>query len=185
MNDQTPIKAPVFSLPQDELLTLNVKDIPVMKDALGPGIHFQPLLLDPELGLAVNIAIFAPGAVVPAHLHTGAVHGYTLKGKWYYKEYADQPQTAGSYLYEPASSIHTFVVPEDNTEDTVVLFVVYGANISFDDKGNFHSVLDAITIMNLVKLCSGRQGIDSVRYLKGGSVDYSSKLVSDGASMSA
>ena len=172
MNDLSHTSPPVFSLPQDELLTLNVKDIPVMRDALGPGIHFQPLLLDPELGLAVNIAIFAPGSTVPTHLHTGAVHGYTLQGKWYYKEYPDQLQTPGSYLYEPASSIHTFVVPEDNPEDTIVLFIVYGANISFDSEGKFHSVLDAITIMNLVKMCSAKQGIETVRYLKGGSVHY-------------
>jgi 2,4'-dihydroxyacetophenone dioxygenase len=172
MNDLSLANPPVFSLPQDRLLTLNVKDVPVMKDSLGPGIHFQPLLLDPELGLAVNIAIFAPGSVVPKHLHTGAVHGYTLQGKWYYKEYPDQPQTPGSYLYEPASSIHTFVVPEDNTEDTVVLFVVYGANIAFDDEGKFHSVLDAITIINLVKMCSAKQGIETVPYLKGGSIHY-------------
>lgn len=172
MNDLTPIKPPVFSLPQDELLTLNVKDVPVMKDALGPGIHFKPLLLDPEQGLAVNLAIFSPGAVVPAHLHTGAVHGYTLQGKWYYEEYPDQPQIAGSYLYEPASSVHTFRVPEDNTEDTIVLFVVFGGNISFDEKGNFHSILDAITIINLVKSCSEKQGIKPVRYLRGGSVGY-------------
>lgn len=173
MNIQAPIKLPVFSLPQDELLTSNVKDVPVMKDALGKGIHFQPLLLDPELGLAVNLATFEPGAIVGAHLHTGAVHGYTIQGKWYYKEYPDQPQVPGSYLYEPASSVHTFVVPEDNTEDTIVLFIVYGANINFDDTGNFHSVLDAITIINLVEMCSKKQGIEAVRYLRGGSVAYS------------
>jgi quercetin dioxygenase-like cupin family protein len=173
MNDITALNLPVFSLPQDELLTVNVNDIPVMKDALAPGVHFQPLLLDPEQGLAVNLATFAPGAAVPTHLHTGAVHGYTLKGKWYYKEYPNQQQTAGSYLYEPSASVHTFVVPEDNTEDTVVLFVVFGGNIHFDENGKFLSILDPITIINLVKTCSEKQGIEKVRYLKGGSVGYS------------
>ncbi|RJF88620.1 hypothetical protein D3874_17800 [Oleomonas cavernae] len=172
MNDQTLMKLPVFSLPQDRLLTLNVDDIPVMKDALGPGVNFQPLLADPEAGLLVAITRFAPGAHVPAHLHTGAVHGYTLKGSWFYKEYPDQLQTPGSYLYEPASSVHTFCVPETNTEETVVLFVVFGANVSFDETGKFHSVLDAITVQNLVKMCSERQGIAEVRYLQGGSVRY-------------
>jgi 2,4'-dihydroxyacetophenone dioxygenase len=45
--ESTASKVPVFALPQNELLTLNVNDIPMMKDALGPGINFQPLFLDP------------------------------------------------------------------------------------------------------------------------------------------
>ncbi|MBN3785480.1 hypothetical protein G3N94_00950 [Burkholderia sp. Ac-20353] len=173
MNVKTAEKLPVFSLPQDQLLTLNVNDLPVMQDAMGPGVHFKALLADPEGAVSAVLGIFSPGAVVPAHYHTGAVHGYTLSGMWYYAEYRDQPQTAGSYLYEPAASVHTFVVPETNTEDTVVLFIVFGGNINFDDEGKFHSVLDAMTLQNLIKMCSEKQGIDQVRYLKGGSVHYS------------
>ncbi|HEX7958932.1 2,4'-dihydroxyacetophenone dioxygenase family protein [Variovorax sp. J22G21] len=172
MTTHAAFKAPVFTLPQDELLTLNVKDIPVMKDALGPGIHFQPLLADPEAGVSAVIGIFAPGIVVPSHLHTGAVHGYTLKGSWFYKEYPDQVQTPGSYLYEPSSSMHTFCVPETNTEDTVVFFIVFGGNVHFDEEGKFISVLDAITFQNLIKTCAKAQGLDAVQYLKGGSAHY-------------
>lgn len=43
MTAQPFTKAPVFSLPQDELLTLNAADIPVIKDALAPGVNYQPL----------------------------------------------------------------------------------------------------------------------------------------------
>lgn len=172
---QTAAQLPVFSLPQDELLTLNVKDVPVMRDALGPGIHFQPLYVDPELGASAVMASFAPGVVVDRHLHTGAVHGYTLKGSWYYREYPDQVQTPGSYLYEPASSIHTFCVPESNTEETVVFFIVFGGNIHFGEKGEFNSILDACTIKNLVEICSKNQGLESVRYIKGGSAGYTTK----------
>jgi 2,4'-dihydroxyacetophenone dioxygenase len=53
-------KVPVLSLPQTELLTVNVNEIPVLKDSLGPGIDFQPLFLDPELGAWVIIGTFAP-----------------------------------------------------------------------------------------------------------------------------
>ena len=31
---------------------------------------------------------------------------------------------AGSYIYEPVGSIHTLFTPEDNSEPTVVLFVI-------------------------------------------------------------
>jgi hypothetical protein len=94
--ESTASKVSVFALPQNELLTLNVNDIPMMKDALGPGINFQPLFLDPEIGVWSVLGTFAPGAELPIHLHTGGVHGYTLKGKWIYREYPDQPQTEGS-----------------------------------------------------------------------------------------
>ena len=165
-------KVPVFSLPQNELLTVNVSDIPVLKDALGPGVNFQPLFLDPEVGVWSVIATFPPGVTMPIHLHTGPVHGYTLKGSWIYLEYPDQPQTAGSYLYEPASSVHQLYVPETNTEDTVILFVVYGANVGFTDDGQFHSVLDAVTVQKLVEQCAQAQGLGTVNYLTGGTAKY-------------
>jgi len=166
-------KVPVVSLPQTELLTVNVNDIPVLKDSLGPGIDFQPLFLDPEIGVWVVLGSFAPGAELPIHLHTGPVHGYTLSGEWIYKEYADQPQTAGSYLYEPASSVHTFAVPETSTEPAVVLFIVYGANVSFTDDGQFHSVLDAVTVQKLAADCAKAQGLAPIKYLTGGTAKFS------------
>ena len=169
---ETASKVPVFSLPQTELLTLNVRDIPLLKDALGPGISFQPLYLDPEAGLWSVIGTFAPGVQLPIHLHTGGVHGYTLKGEWIYKEYPDQPQTEGSYLYEPASSVHTFYVPETNTEDTVVLFIVSGANVAFTDDGQFHSVLDAVTVQKLTEQCAQAQGLGTINYLTGGTAKF-------------
>ena len=129
-----------------------------MKDALGPGINFQPLFLDPEVGVWSVIATFPPGVRSPIHLHTGPVHGYTLKGSWIYREYPDQPQTAGSYLYEPASSVHELYVPDTNTEDTVILFIVYGANVGFTEDGQFHSVLDAVTVQKLVEQCCAGSG---------------------------
>jgi 2,4'-dihydroxyacetophenone dioxygenase len=171
--DKTASKVPVFSLPQTELLTVNVNDIPILKDSLGPGIDFQPLFLDPEIGIWALVGTFAPGVELPIHLHTGPVHGYTLKGEWIYKEYADQPQTEGSYLYEPASSVHTFAVPETATEPAVVLFIISGANVSFTDDGRFHSVLDAVTVMKLTEQIAAAQGLPPVNYLTGGTARFS------------
>lgn len=169
---QAASNAPVFSLPQDKLLTINVNDLPVLQDAAGPGISFKPLYLDPENGLWTLIGIFAPGAKLPTHLHTGWVHGFTLKGSWIYTEYPDQVQTPGSYLYEPASSMHTFYVPDTNTEDTVVLFILSGANVGFADDGQFHSILDAITVRKLAEQWSAARGGAPVEYLEGGSARY-------------
>lgn len=177
---QTRNPAPVFTLPQDRLLTLNVNEIPVLRDAAGPGVSFQPLFIDPELGIWTVMGIFAPGAKLPTHLHTGGVHGYTLKGSWVYTEYPDQVQVPGSYLYEPASSMHTFYVPDTNTEDTVVLFIVNGANIGFTDEGQFHSVLDAITVQKLAEQWALANPSVPVRYLGGGTAAYAA--ASSGAS---
>ena len=40
---------------------------------------------------------------------------------------------AGSYLFEPAGSIHTLHVPDTNTEVTDVFFAIHGANLNLDD----------------------------------------------------
>ena len=40
---------------------------------------------------------------------------------------------AGSYLYEPAGSVHTLHVPATNTESTEVSFAIRGANLNLDE----------------------------------------------------
>jgi quercetin dioxygenase-like cupin family protein len=150
---------------QDKLLTLNTNDLPILRDSVAPGVDIQPLFLDPQNGVWVLRVLFAPGVTLPNHFHTGAVHGFTLSGKWYYTQYPDQPQTAGSYLYEPGGSIHQFRTPADNTEPTETLFVVTGANINFDDNNNFHSIMDAGMIVKMVEALAQAQGHGKARYI--------------------
>lgn len=160
---------------QDRLLTLNTNELPILKDSLCPGVDVQPLFLDPQNGIWVMRAIFAPGIVLPNHFHTGTVHAFTLRGKWHYTQYPDQPQTAGSYLYEPGGSIHQFRTPPDNTEPTEAVFVVTGANINFDDAGNYHSLMDAGFIVQMVEALSKAQGHGKARYIAPGGADYTAK----------
>lgn len=126
---------------QDRLLTLNVAAAPRLPTEV-PGVTITPLFLDRENGVWVLYGCFAPGTVLPTHFHTGTVHFYTTKGQWNYLEYPGDPQTAGSYLYEPGGSIHTFSVPADASEAAEGIMVVYGANINFVD-GEYHSTMDA------------------------------------------
>ncbi|MEQ6900480.1 2,4'-dihydroxyacetophenone dioxygenase family protein [Nocardioides sp. YIM 152588] len=168
----TGAQLPLVALPQGELLTINTENEALIKDALGPGVHFKPLRLDLENGVWVVLATFAPGATIPLHYHTGAVDAYTLSGSWHYLEYADQPQTAGSYLYEPGASVHTLAVPETNTEDTTVLFVVQGSNVNFNDDGTFHSILDATLIAHLTSQLTEAQGLPKARYIGGGEAGH-------------
>ena len=159
---------PLVALPQDEILTVNVADIPLLKDAAVPGIHLQTLRLDPQRGELVILATIAPGVELPIHYHTGTAEVYTLSGRWEYREYPDQPQVAGSYLYEPAGTVHTFFTPEDNTEDTVTLWWMQGAQVSFNDDGTFHSLTDAVTMQYLTETVAAEQGVGPVGYIRGG-----------------
>lgn len=163
---------PLVALPQAELLTVNEKDIPLVRDTLGPGVHVKPLRLDIEKGEWVVLATFAPGATVPLHYHTGEAEVYTLSGCWHYYEYPDQLQTAGSYLYEPSSSVHSFITPETNTEDTVIFVRVTGANINFSEDGQFHSILDAALIMHLTAELAEHQKLGPLNYISGGPAHY-------------
>jgi hypothetical protein len=70
------------------------------------------------------------------------VFAFTQKGSWKYAEYPEV-NTAGSYLYEPAGSTHTLIVPDTNTEVTDVWFTIYGANLNLDAEGNVELVIDA------------------------------------------
>jgi 2,4'-dihydroxyacetophenone dioxygenase len=109
---------------------------------LGDGTHLQVLQIDVEAGLWVIRTKFEPGVVVQTHKHTGEVFAFTLAGSWKYREYPEV-NLPGSYLYEPAGSIHTLTVPAENEGLTDVWFAIYGANLNLDAEGNVEMVIDA------------------------------------------
>jgi quercetin dioxygenase-like cupin family protein len=124
------------------------------------GIELQVLQVDIPNGLWVIRNRFAPGARVQKHKHTGQVFAFTQSGSWKYEEYPEI-NTAGSYLFEPAGSIHTLTVPETNTEVTDVWFAIYGANLNLDADGNVDLVIDAQMVAEFyVALCAA-QGIEN------------------------
>lgn len=124
-------------------------DLPFLD--LGDGTQVQVLQIDLNQGLWVVRARFSPGYAITTHFHTGCVFAVTLKGSWYYKEQPEMVNTPGSYLFEPAGSVHTLTVPEDQEGETDVWFAVYGANINIDDDGNFLYVLDAGLLLRLYR----------------------------------
>jgi quercetin dioxygenase-like cupin family protein len=101
---------------------------------------------------------FAPGFRAPKHRHLGEVHGYTLEGRWHYEEY-DWEAGPGDYIYEPAGSIHTLVVPADNPGPTVVFFTVALGLELFDDQGNMFMVQDAPGMELLYRVSLEKQGL--------------------------
>lgn len=110
---------------------------------LGDGSTLQLLQVDIDQGLWVVRTRFSPGMTVPTHKHTGSVLAFTMSGSWKYLEYPSDVNRAGSYLFEPAGSVHTLHVPEDNDEITDVFFAIHGANLNLDADGNVETVIDA------------------------------------------
>jgi quercetin dioxygenase-like cupin family protein len=92
---------------------------------------------------------FRPGFNIDTHYHTGPVYAFTESGQWYYKEYPDLINKAGSYLFEPAHSVHTLTVADDAEEDAVVSFIIMGSNVNVDESGTVTSILDAQTVLKI------------------------------------
>jgi quercetin dioxygenase-like cupin family protein len=105
---------------------------------IGGGNKMKVIQVDVAEGLWIVENIFQAGYAVQKHRHTGPVYGYTTSGAWKYKEY-DYVNRAGSFLFEPAGSVHTLQCIEDNTR---VWFHMYGVNLNLDDDGNIESVFD-------------------------------------------
>ena len=115
---------------------LGEDDIPFVE--IGDGSLLRVLQVKTGEGLWIIENIFQAGYEVETHRHTGPVYGYTTSGAWKYKEY-EYVNRAGSFLYEPAGSVHTLQCIEDNTR---VWFQMYGSNINLDAEGNITSVID-------------------------------------------
>lgn len=131
------------------------------------GVELQVLQVDLDNNLWIIRNRFQPGVKVQRHRHTGPVFAFTNAGSWKYEEYPEV-NTAGSYLFEPAGSVHTLTVPETNTEVTDVWFSMNGANLNLDVNGNVEMVIDAqITVDFYVAMCEagghGRPAVIGLR----------------------
>lgn len=157
---------PIAITHQEKLLTVNTNTETWIKNVLVPGVDACPVFIDVQNGIWGLRVKFAPGVILPKHFHTGAVHLYTLSGTWSYAEYPDQPQTAGCYLYEPGGSVHQFMTPITNTEPTDTFMLVFGANINFDQDGNFINIMDAGWIEKMIQLGAQAQGISVPNYIR-------------------
>ena len=134
------------------------KDLPFVD--IGDGSTLQLLQVDLAAGIWVIRNQFAPDTTIQTHKHTGVVHAFTQTGAWHYLESPEAVNVAGSYLFEPAGSLHTLHVPADNTEPTDVWFTIHGANLNLDDAGNVEMVIDAHLILPFYRgMCLAQHGI--------------------------
>lgn len=124
---------------------------------IGDGATLQLLQVDLANGVWVIRSRFRPGYSVQTHKHTGAVYAFTQRGSWPYLESPDQVNTAGSYLYEPAGSVHTLHVPASNDDVTDVWFTIFGANLNLDADGNVETVIDAHGMYEVYRILAAEQ----------------------------
>jgi 2,4'-dihydroxyacetophenone dioxygenase len=125
-------------------------------DATG-GIWLKVIRVDAAAGVWVVRNRFEPGVRLQTHRHTGPVDGYTVSGRWHYLEY-DFHSTAGSYIREPAGSVHTLDVPEDNHEVTEILFIMEGVNLNLAADGSVESVTDGLGTLAAYEALAEAQG---------------------------
>lgn len=131
-------------------------DIPWIE--VWPGIELKVLRVLESEGLWVVRNRFQPGTSIEQHRHTGDVHGFTISGSWCYAEYGvDYP--AGTYIHEPAGSVHTLTVPARHTEPADVLFVMRGANLVLGPSGEVTRVDDGPTTLAFYRMMCESRGL--------------------------
>lgn len=139
-----------------EAVLIHDEDLPHV--SLPDGSTLQLLQVDLNQNLWIVRSKFKPGFSIDTHYHTGHVFAVTQSGEWFYKEYPDKINKAGSYLYEPAHSIHTLTVAENAKEEAVVWFAIFGSNVNIDDEGNVTSILDAKKILTVYRALCEAEG---------------------------
>ncbi len=123
------------------------EEIPWVKNPLTDA-QVRLLQARPEDQMWVLQGRMAPGLRADRHRHTGPVLGFTQSGAWRYLEH-DFVNRAGSYLYEPAGSVHTLSVLEDNEQPTEAYFVMYGEVLYLDDDDEITYVSNVQTNIDL------------------------------------
>ncbi len=124
----------------------------------GGGVELKVAMVRADEGLWIVRNRFAPGVVVQTHRHTGPVYAHTLGGSWKYAEYPEVNR-AGSFLFEPAGSVHTLTVPESNTEPTDVWFQIHGVNLNLAADGSVESVTDGAGVLAAYLALCEAQGL--------------------------
>ncbi|MEK6349223.1 2,4'-dihydroxyacetophenone dioxygenase family protein [Burkholderia sp. 22PA0099] len=107
------------------------------------GVSFKPIMLHATQGYFINLLRVRRSGVLSVHHHTGPVHAFPIKGRWYYLEH-DWVAEAGGYAFEPPGEIHTLFVPEDVTE-MITLFHATGGYVYLDAAGKAIGYEDVFT----------------------------------------
>ncbi len=141
-----------------ETIHRGIDELPFVDN--GKGTHLQVCQVDLATGIWTVRTRFEPGITLQTHRHTGHVYAFTETGSWHYLESPEAVNRPGSYLYEPANSVHTLHVPASNDDVTNVAFVIWGANLNLDDDGSVETITDAPSVLeNYRAMCLEQHGL--------------------------
>lgn len=147
--------APAIPAPCRGAMLRVEQDLPFVD--LGDGSEMQLLQVDLAQGLWIVRMRFNPGCKIDKHYHTGPVFAFTRSGEWHYLEYPDEINRAGSYLFEPAGSVHTLQTLPGSVAPAEVWFTVFGANVNIAEDGSVLNIVDAATVLGIYRaLCKAR-----------------------------
>ena len=113
------------------------------------GVWFRPLMLNTLVGQWCNLLRVRRSGVLSRHLHPNPVHGYVIKGRWYYLEH-DWVAETGSYVFEPPGEIHTLMVPEDVSE-MITFFNITGSMVDLDENNQHAGYEDVFTKIDMCR----------------------------------
>ncbi|MDF2096737.1 2,4'-dihydroxyacetophenone dioxygenase family protein [Aquibaculum arenosum] len=114
-----------------------------------PNVWFRPLMLNTVAGQWCNLLRVRKAGVLSRHLHPAPVHGFVLKGSWYYREH-DWVARAGDYVFEPPGETHTLVVPDD-VEEMITFFNISGCMYYVDEDGNHTGFEDVFAKIDMCR----------------------------------
>lgn len=134
-----PAEIATTAIPDDERVW-----VPQAKD-----VWFRPLMLNTMQGQWCNLLRVRRSGVLSRHLHTNPVHGYVIKGKWFYREH-DWVADTGSYVFEPPGEIHTLVVPDD-CEEMITFFNITGCMYYVDEDNRHTGFEDVFTKIDMCR----------------------------------
>jgi len=134
-----PKEIAVGAVPEDERVWVPQAD----------GVWFRPLMLNTLQGQWCNLLRVRRSGVLSRHLHPNPVHGYVIRGRWYYLEH-DWVAETGSYVFEPPGEIHTLMVPEDCAE-MITFFNITGSMVYLDQDNKHAGYEDVFTKIDMCR----------------------------------
>ena len=143
---------------ENSTLHVGANDLPWAE--AGDGSAIQLLHVDLNSGLWISNTRLPPGFKVVTHFHTGLVYAVTHQGQWFYAEAPEAVNSPGSYLFDPAGSVHTLCTPADQVGNTIVWFAVHGANINLDAERKPISIMDARFALEVYRGYCNALGLD-------------------------
>jgi len=132
---------------------LSHEDTPWMGD-------MQLISVDPLTGLFMWRLRSSPGYQAGIHRHYGEVYALTEEGCWGYVEHPEWLACKGDVVHETPGSVHTYYIPANQTGDTTIMIMTWGALENLDENGNTEFIADWRTMVRMYEAYCEASALD-------------------------